>query len=1181
MGTGEQNTGIEASGSAEGSGRSKMSARVEASGSRAVALGGSATTVVTGNGNLVIEKAYLGAAPERSRESDAAAVDAYRQRVRESYARLDLEVLTPLSEQGEHPVVELREVFVAPRVRADPPPVELPRELLQRLLATGEVLADRDLPPGVTPETVQHLRDTHRRRPAEAVLDVLAGPRGARAVLLGDPGAGKSTLARYLALSLSLPGCATGSLAALAGRLPLVVELRQYAEAQWRERTFEDFLDHLHATKGMSVPAPVLRHLLRTGAAVVVFDGLDELFDPRIRTEAAQRIAAFAARWDQARVVVTSRVIGYQRGVLDGAGFAHYMLEDLDEEQIRTFARSWYRVACPTDPEQAEQLVRRVTDAVAASRPVRELAGNPLLLTILAIIGRRQTLPRDRQGVYEHAVKVLVAHWDRDIKHLKADLPPAVDEALEMLEPKERLELLRLLARRMQEGHGGIAGNHIHADELEEVVRDYLLQFGHAEKDARMAARAMREQLRTRNFILARYGGEVYGFVHRAFLEYLAAADIAHRYKEEREWTPEELIEEVVAARVGDPAWHEVLLLLVGQLSERDAARVIDRLLAIHAAEARDPDVLVLAIRALAEVRKIGLLGVQSDAVVDAMIALPSGSSGPLLADAQLALSSFGSAWSGRRRYLRWFHLLGWSRSGTAAVEISCMMHSSYAALRALATHHDNETVRSAALGSLGRHFAENADTFRLLQERVVQDPAPEVRSAVLRVLGRGGWRGRAGAMQVVMERAVEDPAAGPRSVALSALRGWKVCDNVLRFMRERAVEDVAPGPRAAVLEVLGSGQWEGREDVSAFLRERAVSDPAPGPRVAALTALRGWSGQEEVVRFLLARAVDDSAPGVRTAALAALYERRERQDVVAFVMERARHDPDPAARSRILRRWVTSADLVDTVIDSARRDAAAEVRFDAVLALHQLSYRDDVAALLRDIATNQSDPLIRDAAVFGFYNRARRADGDALAFLLARAVEDPAPEPRIAALHVLGEFPQGPAREEVLALISTRAVEDVSGEVRSAALDVLRASAEREEVVRVLVQCAVGDPEPEARYAAILAFTEYRSGARDDVVAVLLDRARHDPDPANRLAAFQRWAHLAAGDDGAEIRLWATSSPDPEVRADAVRMLAWQWPGDQAAVATLRGLAGQDEHPDVRAAAARALVVVDALTQE
>ncbi|MGH3997943.1 MAG: NACHT domain-containing protein, partial [Pseudonocardiaceae bacterium] len=263
----------------------------------------------------------------------AAARRQYLARLRERYRRVDLEVLTPLTEQDDHPPVELREVFVAQTVRADPPPVELPRELVRRLVEVGELDKD-DLPDGVDQEMLTTIRRTYQDRPARSVLQVLTESDQQWLVLLGDPGAGKSTLARYVTLALA-DASVDGPLTVFAGWLPLLVELRTYADARWRDRTFLDLIDHLHATEGLGLPKPMVDTFLRQdGRTVVIFDGLDELFDAQLRETVTHQIAGFAARYPRARIVVTSRVIGYRRAVLDSAGFAHHMLQDLTPEQI-------------------------------------------------------------------------------------------------------------------------------------------------------------------------------------------------------------------------------------------------------------------------------------------------------------------------------------------------------------------------------------------------------------------------------------------------------------------------------------------------------------------------------------------------------------------------------------------------------------------------------------------------------------------------------------------------------------------------------------------------------------------------------------------------------------------------------------------------------------------------------
>jgi hypothetical protein len=55
----------------------------------------------------------------------AAVRDRYLSRLRDRYRRVDLEILTPLTDQGKHPVMLLDQIFVPQHVRADPPPVEV------------------------------------------------------------------------------------------------------------------------------------------------------------------------------------------------------------------------------------------------------------------------------------------------------------------------------------------------------------------------------------------------------------------------------------------------------------------------------------------------------------------------------------------------------------------------------------------------------------------------------------------------------------------------------------------------------------------------------------------------------------------------------------------------------------------------------------------------------------------------------------------------------------------------------------------------------------------------------------------------------------------------------------------------------------------------------------------------
>ncbi|MBM4822294.1 MULTISPECIES: HEAT repeat domain-containing protein [Streptomyces] len=1123
-----------------------------ASGRNSAGVGGSSIASAVGaNASLTIGHLHLGATPEPPPDEERIARELARHatRLRSLYGRLDLDVLT-----GRHelraPVVELPAVFVPPLLRADPPPVELPRELRKRLEDGDGAIAAEELPPGLDEEWLEQVRQAYRERPPVELLPVLSDPENDRLVLLGDPGAGKSTLAQYLALAL-VTEPVPEPLARLAGRVPVVVELRGYADKRWRDRSFMDYLEHLHTMEQRSVPRPVLETLLKTGRALVVFDGLDELFDLAVRAETGRRIAAFATRYPAARIVVTSRVIGYQRGDLAKAHFRHYMLQDLTRYQIREFVRQWYDVVCRDDPELSARLRARLTDAVTASRPVRELAGNPLLLTILAILGRRQELPRDRQGVYRHAVDLLVSHWDQETKQLGGDAGTAV---LRQLDSEDRGDLLRLLARRMQEGAHGIAGNHIHGRELQAVFVGYLEEFGLPRHEAVSAAREMIRQFRERNFILSRFGDEVYGFVHRAFLEYLAADDIARRYQREREWDEERLVRDIFVRRAGDPAWHEVLLLLVGALSERDAARVVTALLELHGRQVRrgNHHMLVLAVRALAEVRRVGLLAAESRAVVDALIDSLERNLGhtaqEALATMLPALSALAPRWPGRSRFLRWYLLRG-----------------------QFLTHHALPSKIAAALYS-------GPGVLLVLAEH---SPSPARQEMLRTVINR--WPDLPAAWELVW-KAVDAPDWRDRRAGLENLaRWWAEGDDVRDLFFERAVSDTEPRLRGACLEMLAE-RWGDREDVRVFVLGRAVDDLDPGCRRQALWLLgHRWPDDAATWPLITARATQDEDAEPRQGALRLLAEQRPRPaGIREMLVERATADRHPEVRREALealaRHGMTDEEVRDLALAQAVDDTAPEPRRGA---LEVLIWRWPSLDGLRDLLMRRSvedvDPQPRMEALEGLVWR-WHGDDDVRDLVIRRATADDSPDLRWLALQFLARRWSG--HDGVRDLLVRQATADPASTTRQEALWLLaEAWEDRGDLRELLLRRAVEDRARGPRDLALQLSARFWP-TDDEVRALLLDRATADLEPLVRRNALLRIAWLLDGDPATTELLRAAASADssPVIRRAAVRVLAFGRPRDAATAALLAERADADDEEEVRSAAAQALAAARAL---
>lgn len=853
-------------------------------------------------------------------ESTTVNITAYFNALRKRYNVLALEGLTP-PQKEEYLQIQLRSVFVEQSVREDTPPVELPKEVWGKLSREQEIHSE-DLPSGITLDDVRKARDSYYQKPSQLVLDALTDAKNKYSIILGDPGSGKSTLSRYVMLSLIDPLLADDKIQkAFEGYLPLLIELRTFAglSDEGKCETPLEFLEHLGKTEGWSLTQSTLHNYLKDdGRAMVIFDGLDEIFDPKLRETITNQIVGFTNTYPKARVIVTSRILGYRRKILSDAGFNHFTLQDLDEKQVIAFITNWYELAMSERPEEATERSERILKSFADQASIRQLAGNPMLLTIMAIIGKHQELPRERWKLYDHAASVLIQHWDVN-KHLK-------DKRIEadFIGEDDKKELLRRLAFRMQSGEGGLAGNYIHRETLQEEFEKYLKKrYSQMPDRAKVIAEAMIQQFRERNFILSLYGANVFGFVHRAFLEYFCASAFVWKFEKTKELTIEKLKTNIYGKHWEDQSWHEVLRLTCGMIEEKWAKEIINSLLLgkndnskMSSAEFTLRDTtyylhmsgkIKLAVQCLTEVKNLRAMSsvisniakqdIQATAfmlvdLADRIYEYPNvitllnkyakKESEPFIDNVQvvalLCLSKYFTNNSNvldllhscltnhKRAYMREFSVL-------ALTEYYCDNSSTFLLLRERAVQDNDSGVRVAAVSALAEHYRDDATTMPFLQERVVQDENANVRSAAVSVLAEH-YREDAATMPLLRERAVQDENANVRRSAVLALaEHYREDAQTLPLLQERVVQDENANVRSAAVSALAEHY---REDAKTLplLRGRAMNDLSPTsedensnyyPREAAVEAIAFyWSDHPDTLPLLRQRAENDPTPWLR-----------------------------------------------------------------------------------------------------------------------------------------------------------------------------------------------------------------------------------------------------------------------------------------------------------------------------
>lgn len=336
-------------------------------------------------------------------------VDVYGEALIERYSNLHFDTLDTTG--AYYSGVKLWNVFIPQNVRECqeyyPQVLEIPKEHLRKMYERGvwseaNYDADEDL--------VKERRRAYLDQAPRPVIEVLDDDHNDRVVILGDPGSGKSSLVQFLALRWVKMD---NSALRYSMPLPVIIELREYD--RWNCSSGKSLIRFLHEAQTWHRlnQIDLNRILVETGKVIFLLDGLDEIFDTVRREQVINDIHRFSNDFPRARLVVTSRVIGYKPQRLTDARFRHYMLQDLNDTQIGNFIDHWHDETVRDDRDRQFKK-DRLTQALVDSRSIRELAGNPLLLTMMAILNRNQELPRDRVQLYQQASRVLLHEWDTE-----------------------------------------------------------------------------------------------------------------------------------------------------------------------------------------------------------------------------------------------------------------------------------------------------------------------------------------------------------------------------------------------------------------------------------------------------------------------------------------------------------------------------------------------------------------------------------------------------------------------------------------------------------------------------------------------------------------------------------------------------------------------------------------------
>jgi predicted NACHT family NTPase len=354
-------------------------------------------------------------------------------------------------------------------------------------------------------------------------------------MILGKPGAGKTTFLKHLAIQC-MGGIFLGAKQAVVGATIGV----NYSEKEL-----------LFKPPTLTSTASLLQGILEAGKGLILLDGLDEVREAD-NSSVLRQIRDFSQQFSQNQFLITCRIAAREYTFEQ---FTEVEIADFDDRQIADFSNKWFH--SKNDPVKADRFLERLR----ADPPILELATSPLLLTLLCLVFEDSgDFPANRSELYKDGVDVLLKKWDakRNIER---------DQVYKRLSLRRKEDLLSQVAYITFQ-----AGNYFFKQkEAERHINQYIQNLPSASADPEtleLDSAAVLKSIEAQHGLFVERARGIYSFSHLTFHEYFTARKIANSCNPYTMTDPEL---QGLAQHLTERRWREVILLTVGMLEDAGA----------------------------------------------------------------------------------------------------------------------------------------------------------------------------------------------------------------------------------------------------------------------------------------------------------------------------------------------------------------------------------------------------------------------------------------------------------------------------------------------------------------------------------------------------------------------------------------------------------------------------------